>query len=159
MSIASEIYAAADKCAGSTVTRKGDDVAAALDALVDAIAGSDKPAKGDIAAAIKVLSDYLPDGAALGTKNITVNDTYTAAADDLDGFSSVTVNVPNPSTGTLSITENDTYDVTAYASAEVNVPNPSTGTLEVTEDGTYDCTAYASVHVATTPAEPAEPVE
>ena len=36
------------------------------------------------------------------------------------------------------------------ASGYVAVPNPSTGTLEVTEDGTYDVTNYASVHVVTT---------
>ena len=128
-SIAQEIYKAADKCAGSTVTRRGDDVASAIDALVDALAGSDKPEAGSVAEAIKALTDYLPSGATLGTKTITVNDTYAASEDDLDGFSSVTVNVPNPSTGTLSITENgDGINVTDYAAVDVAVPGPSFGT-------------------------------
>lgn len=50
-------------------------------------------------------------------------------------------------TGSKSITENDTYDVTQYAEAVVNVPNPSTGELSITENGTYDVTAKASVVV------------
>lgn len=50
-------------------------------------------------------------------------------------------------TGSKSITENDTYDVTQYAEAVVNVPNPSTGELGITENGTYNVTELASVVV------------
>lgn len=50
-------------------------------------------------------------------------------------------------TGSLSITENDTYDVTQYASAVVNVPNPSTGIKSITENGTYDVAAFAEADV------------
>ena len=44
-----------------------------------------------------------------------------------------------------------TEDVTNYASAQiaVNVPNPSTGTLSIKKDGTYNVTDYASVEVKT----------
>lgn len=66
---------------------------------------------------------------------------------DVTQYASVDVNVPNPSTGTLNISSNDTYDVTNYASAVVNVPNPSTGTLEISSNNTYDVTNYASVDV------------
>ena len=51
-------------------------------------------------------------------------------------------------TGTKSITENGTdIDVSQYAKVDVNVPNPSTGSLEITANDTYDVTNYAQVVV------------
>lgn len=46
-------------------------------------------------------------------------------------------------TGSISITENGTSDVTQYASAAVNVPQPS-GSVSITSNGTVDVTSYAS---------------
>ena len=73
----------------------------------------------------------------------------TANANNIDvkQYATANVNVPNPSTGTLNITENDDYDVTEYAGVSVNVPNPSTGTLNITSNDTYDVTNYASAEV------------
>lgn len=51
-------------------------------------------------------------------------------------------------TGTKSITENGSgIDVEAYKTANVNVPNPSTGTLAVTQNGEANVTDYAKVSV------------
>ncbi len=62
-------------------------------------------------------------GATINNQNITVtkNGTYTADV-GYTGLGTVEVQVPNPSTGILSIVENGSYDVTEYATAEVNVP-------------------------------------
>ena len=68
--------------------------------------------------------------AKLGTKSITVNGTYNASSDDLDGFSQVSVNVPSATLGTKSITENGTYNASSdnldgYSQVSVNVPAES----------------------------------
>lgn len=52
--------------------------------------------------------------------SVTANGTYSAPSSK--AYTPVTVNVPNPSTGTKNITDNGTYDVTAFASASVAVP-------------------------------------
>ena len=59
--------------------------------------------------------------ATLIDKSISSNGTYNASSDNADGYKKVVVNVPNPSTGTIPITQNGTVDVTNYASADVNV--------------------------------------
>lgn len=73
-------------------------------------------------------------------KSATQNGTYTASDDDADGYSTVTVNVPNTyaagdegkvvSNGTLvaqtsaTFTENGTYDTTGISSITIAVPVP-----------------------------------
>ena len=68
-------------------------------------------------------------GTTINNQNITVteNGTYTADV-GYTGLGTVEVQVPNPSTGILSIVENGSYDVTEYATAEVNVPTGGGGT-------------------------------
>lgn len=88
--------------------------------------------------------------AVLIDKNISANGTYNASTDNADGYKKVVVSVPNPSTGSISITSNNTYDVTNYASAVVNVPQgiTPTGTISITTNGTVDVTNYASADVS-----------
>lgn len=106
----------------------------------------------------------------LGTKTITQNGTYSAASDNLDGYSEVTANVPNTyaaadegkvvSSGALvsqsaaTYTTNDTYDTTLINSVTVNVSgsSPTLITKTITENGTYDAEddnadGYSSVTV------------
>ena len=98
--------------------------------------------------------------AELGTKTITTNGTYDAEDDDLDGYSSVTVNVANSysagdegkvvSNGALvaqgsdTVTQNGTVDTTLISSLLVNVTggtNPvKTATGTFTGNGTRQVT-------------------
>ena len=98
-------------------------------------------------ASIDALGDMIKGRSNIEVERLDATENKTYNAPSGKAYDPVVVNVPNPSTGTLNITSNDTYDVTDYASAVVNVPNPSTGTLNITESGTYDVTQYASVNV------------
>lgn len=110
-----------------------------LDDIADAIRdknGTENTYKPpQMAAAIEAI----PDPSTLGTKTISANGTYDPASDNLDGYSGVTVNVPNSyaagdegkvvSNGVLveqtarssEITENGTYDTTLNDEVTVNV--------------------------------------
>lgn len=66
--------------------------------------------------------------ATLGTKTIDENGIYNASSDNLDGYSTVTVDVPQPS-GTISLeyTTNGerTVDIADYENANINVSVPA----------------------------------
>ena len=101
--------------------------------------------KGITAASTHGFDDFADDIASIHDnlieKSISVNGTYDPTDDNVDGYSSVTVNVPNTyiqadegkvvQSGSLvaqtsmptEITENDIYDTTLYNSVTVNVPN------------------------------------
>ena len=115
MSTITEAIVAAAIAKGAAATSKADTITDAIDLLTDTLAGEDKSAGATIAEAIAALTPYIGTVTPTGTKSITANGTG--------------------------------IDVAAYETVDVAVPNPSTGTLEITEDGTYDVTAYASVHV------------
>lgn len=94
--------------------------------------------------------------------NITSNGTST---EDVKSFATAKINVNVPSegitpTGTKTITENGTHDVTDFAQAKVAVPVGITPTgvkeISVTQNGevTEDVSTYKSVHIVTNVPEP-----
>lgn len=70
-------------------------------------------------------------------KTIIANGSYTAD-EGYTGLGTVTVNVPNPSTGTMYIISNGTYNVSDKAIANVNVPGAPKAYIEcaVSNNGT-----------------------
>ena len=144
---------------------------AEIQAALNAIDGVIKPANNGKVLAIqnstivaKSVSDFT-EVPTLGSKTITANGTYDPTDDDLDGYDSVTVNVPNSyaagdegkvvSNGALvaqtahaTVTQNGTIDTTLNNSVNVNVSGVTpTGTLNITQNGTYNVTNYASANV------------
>lgn len=114
---------------------KDTELSAIANAIRQKSGGSNTYKPSEMAAAIGAL----PGPSTLGTKNISANGSYAASGDNLDGYSSVAVNVPNSyaaadegkvvQSGELvsqtvrssSITENGTYDTTTNNSVTVNV--------------------------------------
>jgi len=83
------------------------------------------------------------DAPVLISKNITENGTYSAASDEADGYSSVTVGV-QPNVGTKSITENGTYTASSdsldgYSSVTVDV-SAGTDLFNLASQTTFDLT-------------------
>lgn len=103
---------------GASASATASTIGEALDLLNDTLAGEDQPGAPTIGQAIDALSENIvPEG----TKSITANGTGI----DVAAYAKVDVAVPNPSTGTLEITAEGTYDVTAYASAHVEIAAPA----------------------------------
>ena len=82
---------------------------------------------------LKQITDAIENKVKTEELSVTENDVYEAPFGK--AYSKVTVNVPNPSTGTLEITENgEGIDVTNYAAVDVNVSGGGSdfSTAEVT---------------------------
>ena len=63
----------------------------------------------------------------LGTKTITENDTYSAEDDELDGYSSVTVNVPAPVyDASLAVGSGEAADMTAGSNLTYTITTTDT---------------------------------
>lgn len=82
----------------------------------------------------------VPDGVTLGSKTINMNGTYNSYTDDLNGYSSVSVNVPNG----ISITEvaNTTGTTAVIVGTEVSGDSSATLTTKtITVNGTYNASS------------------
>ena len=95
--------------------------------------------------------------AILGTKEITNNGVYNAAADGYDGYSSVDVQVAGGSAtlGEKSVTANGVYNASSdsldgYSKVTVSVPASAvdSGTKNINTNGTHDVIGYASANVS-----------
>lgn len=112
--------AASDSLNGTTATNR----VFMLDrSLIDPLTIS---AGGQAVIEYKLKAVVTNGGGAVDSKTITANGTYDAEDDDLDGYSTVVVNVPSAVLVSKSITENGTYDpqddnADGYSSVTVNV--------------------------------------
>ena len=118
-----------------------------LDAIIQKLDDT-YPGSVDISEAVKEFSKNDGPDARLGTKLITENNTYVALDDELDGYSSVTVEVPsggetfdvgmeiNKSSDTYTVSSNKTLSETLSALSEgknvvitASVTDETTGTF------------------------------
>ena len=96
----------------------------------------------------------------LGNKTVNANGTYTATDDNLQGYSEVTVEVPDPELITKSITDNGTYNAEddnadGYSQVSISV-SPNVDSKEINDNGTYTASSesldgYSSVVVDVQP--------
>lgn len=91
----------------TTVTYKGSTIAT-VDNETKELATGGKYLEGNI-----TLTDT-SSGGNLGTKNITANGTYNASSDNLDGYSQVSVAVPEPRTTWITVDQPGDYTAAWY---------------------------------------------
>lgn len=106
---------------------------------------SDNTLIGDIGKTIEIIRPTLIE------KNITANGEYNASTDEVDGYSKVNVNVPEP-TGTIDIITNAIHNVKEYEFANVNVPlglEYESGTYTPTEDTQRPTINFSRTHTNT----------
>lgn len=126
-----QAIAASDSLNGTTAT---DRVFLLDRSLVDPLTIS---AGGQAVIEYKLKAVVTNGGGVLGNKTITANGTYRAEDDDLDGYSTVVVNVASAVLVSKSITENGTYDpqddnADGYSSVTVNVSGGGGSDFEFT---------------------------
>ena len=86
--------------------------------------------------ASKISSIPTSSGAILGHGSFSANGSYSAAADNLDGYDTVTVSIPMT---ILSTSSNGTFVPSqgGYNQVNVNVPQPTMSALSVSANGSY----------------------
>ena len=79
---------------GGTASTSGT-IAGAIDALNDALAGSDQPAAQTIEAAVRLLGNHIGGGSSVTVEALTATENKTYTAPEGKAYSPVTVNVPS----------------------------------------------------------------
>lgn len=103
---------------------------------------SDNTLEGDIGKTLEIIRPTLME------KSIAANGEYNASSDEVDGYSKVNVNVPEP-TGTIELFTNAIHNVKNYEFANVNVPlglDYETGTYTPTSDTQRPTISFSRTH-------------
>ena len=97
---------------GGTPNNSGT-IAGAIDALNDALAGSDQEAASTIEGAVRMLGSHIGGGSSVTVEALTATENKTYTAPEGKAYSPVTVNVPSVTKKTITCVDASTHEPVA----------------------------------------------